>query len=189
MNPNNTQTLPPAGWYPDPAGSGGQAWWNGTSWGAPLSPPPPEKKGWYGRQMDRHLEAKGRKDHQIALVEVDRDHAGQQMYRGAFGGKAIEVYSGGFVRVANFVMRKSVPFEKLLSIQYSDNVSKKSGVGRAAGAVFTGGVNLITSNKRGDVFLTIVTEGNVYTLHEGTPNVMTMRDAQALAAAGQAVLA
>ncbi|HET9653980.1 MAG TPA: DUF2510 domain-containing protein [Kineosporiaceae bacterium] len=23
---------PPAGWYPDPGGSGKQRWWNGTTW-------------------------------------------------------------------------------------------------------------------------------------------------------------
>jgi hypothetical protein len=30
--PAAPQGPPPAGWYPDPAGSGGQRWWNGTAW-------------------------------------------------------------------------------------------------------------------------------------------------------------
>lgn len=32
-----TPPTPPPGWYPDPAGSGGRAYWNGREWG----PPPP----------------------------------------------------------------------------------------------------------------------------------------------------
>ena len=33
---------PPPGWYPDPTGSGGQSYWNGTAWGEP--PTEPKKK-------------------------------------------------------------------------------------------------------------------------------------------------
>ena len=31
-------TAPAAGWYPDPAGSGGQRWWNGSTWGEQVQP-------------------------------------------------------------------------------------------------------------------------------------------------------
>jgi len=33
-------TIPAAGWYPDPAGSGGQRWWNGSAWGDQVQPAP-----------------------------------------------------------------------------------------------------------------------------------------------------
>jgi hypothetical protein len=39
-----TQPLPPPGWYPDPAGSGGSRWWDGQGWSdavQPAGPPPP----------------------------------------------------------------------------------------------------------------------------------------------------
>ncbi len=45
----------PAGWYPDPAGGGGQRWWDGSAWaqqavgpmGYRMPPPPPTAtNGW-----------------------------------------------------------------------------------------------------------------------------------------------
>ena len=33
-------TTPAAGWYPDPAGSGGTRWWDGVAWGDQIQPAP-----------------------------------------------------------------------------------------------------------------------------------------------------
>jgi hypothetical protein len=33
-------TTPAAGWYPDPAGSGGSRWWDGIAWGDQVHPAP-----------------------------------------------------------------------------------------------------------------------------------------------------
>lgn len=38
--PVTTPPTPPPGWYPDPAGTVGRAYWNGREWGPPPSKPP-----------------------------------------------------------------------------------------------------------------------------------------------------
>jgi hypothetical protein len=35
-------TTSPAGWYPDPAGSGGLRWWDGVTWSDQVQPPVPQ---------------------------------------------------------------------------------------------------------------------------------------------------
>jgi uncharacterized protein YxjI len=52
-----TQPLPPPGWYPDPAGSGGTRWWNGVGWtdtvqAAATTPSPP---GYTGQALGSSL--------------------------------------------------------------------------------------------------------------------------------------
>ncbi|MGY1736520.1 phospholipid scramblase-related protein [Geodermatophilus sp. SYSU D00684] len=37
-----TQPLPPPGWYPDPAGSGGSRWWDGRTWTGHVQQPAPQ---------------------------------------------------------------------------------------------------------------------------------------------------
>lgn len=112
--------------------------------------------------------------------------AGDLIASGAFGGKTIHIHRNGYVRVAIF-MRDSVKFEKLIGIETSADITKKSGAGRAAGAMLTMGMNLASSNKRGDVYLTIVTETTAYALRQA-PSMGAPMTAQKLSAAGSAVI-
>ena len=53
----------------------------------------------------------------------------------------------------------------------------------------TFGANLVlTPNKRGDIYLTIVTEGDVYALRASPPTIFNIKAAQCLVAAGAGVL-
>ncbi|MEY2673395.1 MAG: hypothetical protein RLZZ508_1272 [Actinomycetota bacterium] len=79
--------------------------------------------------------------------------------------KRIEIFETGYVSIS-----RAEP-EKLLSIQSSINVSKKTGLGRAIGqtaAAFSPGMLAVgaTSNRRGDVYLMIITDKNTYSFKE-----------------------
>jgi hypothetical protein len=62
--------------------------------------------------------------------------------------------------------------EKLVSIEIdTQNVTKKTGIGRGIAAIATAGISLAaTESNRGDIYLTIVTENNSYSLHQTFPN-------------------
>jgi len=104
-----------------------------------------------------------------------------------FGGKTITIYSNGFVQVAGIL--SDPPPEKLVAIVADVQVTKKTGLGRGAAAVVTGGWSLATTpNKRGDIYLTIITERQSYKLHTQVPMDEDIKAVTALEAAGRAVL-
>lgn len=111
---------------------------------------------------------------------------GRQVANHTFGMRTVRIYDKGYVRVSMFGVGGD--FQQLLSIEASSDVSKKSGLGRGAVAIVTAGVNLAGSNKRGDVYLTIVTKGTTHVLHEDPPTVMNLRASKSLEAAGRAVI-
>lgn len=119
-----------------------------------------------------------------ALKTADEEQYGRMTATGVLGGKTVRIYDKGYVRVGVF----GGSYERLLSIEASHDVGKKTGVGRAAFAVATAGTNLLTSNKRGDVYLTIVTDKQTHVLHEEPPTARNIKQSKALEAAGQAVL-
>lgn len=73
--------------------------------------------------------------------------------------KKVSLHSKGFISGMG-----SRP-EKLLAISGQADISKKSGLGRAVGAVASAGWNLGLNNKRGDIYITIVTDVKTHTIH------------------------
>jgi hypothetical protein len=140
------------------------------------------------KAAERHRRRQAEQQARATKLAEDLSRAGSRVHSGTFGGKTVEVYANGYVRVAIF-MRESVPFQKLLSIEYSGDIQKKTGIGRAGTAMLTGGANLLlTPNKRGDVYLNIVTETDVFVLRASPPTVFNIKAAQSIAAAGEGVL-
>lgn len=111
--------------------------------------------------------------------------AGRQVASEVFGGKTVKIYQKGYVRVGMF---GKGPLEQLTSIEASSDVTKKTGVGRTAMAAMTLGANLATSNKRGDVYLTIVTDRTTHVLHEDPPTDRNLKASKTLEGAGRGVL-
>lgn len=73
-------------------------------------------------------------------------------------------------------------WEFLTGLEFSNDTTKKTGPGRAVGAIPTVGLNLLTPNIRGDIYLTVTTTGGAYVLHDGHPSVGTVTACRKLAA-------
>jgi hypothetical protein len=140
------------------------------------------------RKAARQREREAARTARAARQQEDLACYGRQVESKAFGGKIIRVHENGYVRLGG-AFGGAGDYERLLSIEASADVGKKSGLGRGTAAVMTGGINLLGSNKRGDVYLTIVTEKQTYPLRMSPPTAGNMTASKALEAAGKAVIA
>jgi hypothetical protein len=101
----------PAGWYPD--GQGRTRYWDGTAWtenthdhGAGASAPTDDKKdGAFARLKkaagDRSAEKREAKEAEERKWAEDVAAAGALVTSGTFGMSTVEIYEGGYVRVAS----------------------------------------------------------------------------------------
>lgn len=105
-----------------------------------------------------------------------------------FYNRMIVIYSKGYVLVSKSVFNPKGEPERLLAIDYSADITKKTGLGRATAAVLTSGLNLLSSNKRGDAYLTIVTDKQTYSLRSEAPTAFDTKNGQALASTARAIL-
>ncbi|TLP71795.1 hypothetical protein [Nesterenkonia sphaerica] len=119
-----------------------------------------KKQGFWAKTM---ADAKKSAEEAKARAAQARELAGNLITKQRFGGSTIEIYDGGYVRVAGFTS-DSTPYEKLKSIKHSFQVQDKSTGGRAMVGLMTGGVNYLASKEKRTVFLTIATDTRVHTL-------------------------
>jgi len=95
----------------------------------------------------------------------------------------VKVFKNGYVKVG------TNPIEELISISSSmENLGKKSAAGRAVGFYLTGGLNMLSPNKRGDITLTIATVNNLHVIHTDYPTETQLKGVLALETAGKAVV-
>lgn len=136
------------------------------------------------KAREKERQAREKADRQAS----DREMVGDQIASETFGINSVSIFANGYVRVGLALFSGKAPYERLLAIEASSDVSKKSALGRGAGAVVTMGFNLASSNKRGDVYLTIVTDRTTHVLHEEPPTAANLKASKKLEAAGAAVI-
>ena len=142
----------------------------------------------YEKREQKAVAKARRKADQEARAQDELERYGEKIAEEFFGMRTVRIYSNGYVRVSLPMLGANAQFERLLSIESSADVSKKSGLGRGAAAVVTGGYNLLSSNKRGDVYLTISTDVSTHVLHEDPPTAMNLKQVKRLEAAGSSVI-
>lgn len=107
-----------------------------------------------------------------------------------FATKWITIYSNGYVKVSGGMGILQGSVEKLVDIFGETDITKKTGLGRAAGAILTMGANVALSpNQRGNVYLTIATDRETYSILWERPDQASIRTMNRLVSAGKAALA
>ncbi|MFT4264829.1 MAG: hypothetical protein QM572_15700 [Nocardioides sp.] len=129
---------------------------------------------------------------------IEEERATRQAYgpecgSAVFGGHSVTFYRDGYVQVAK-PFQKNAPIERLVRIEFDANIQKKRGISRGAAAALTtvtmgAPVNLLGSNRRGDVFVTITTDQTAYVLSASPPTDANLQAARQLEATGLRVLA
>jgi hypothetical protein len=138
-----------------------------------------KQSGWQIARAERRVKRAARRAQDLTTY-------GRAVIERLFGGKRVGIYEFGYVRVDGGLLRG--PYRRLVEIEASSSIQKKSGMGRGAGALLTGGVNLLSSNTRGDVYLTIVTELGTEVLQASPPSKSSLATAKELETHGKRVL-
>lgn len=154
----------PAGWYPD--GAGNERYWDGAAWtdeirSPELLAPPPvastEKQGAFSKLGSAVKKAAA--DRQAAKDELAQKHAddeaaaGRLVTSGVFGMSTIEIYEGGYVRIAEGsdrnvqpeTIKRKTPYEKLRSIKFTPSDEERAAAAPSAPSVFAGTVGTAVS--------------------------------------------
>lgn len=137
------------------------------------------------KELQKSEKAQQKDEHKAATVAAataDPTKHGAVLAKETFSGKTVQIFQNGYVKVSGPLSRNA-PIERLISISDDANITKKTGLGRGLGFVATGGLNMLSSNKRGDIYLTIVTDQQTHLLHVEAPPAWEMKAAKKLAGA------
>lgn len=134
------------------------------------------------------LEARvqARKDDRAKQVAENLKAYGKEISRDVLGGKIVKFYDKGYVSVSAWGGGEP---EKLIDVTATADVSKKTGLGRAVVGVATVGLNIgATSNMRGDIYVSIVTEKTTHMIHVTPPSESSVKTARKIEATGKGLI-
>lgn len=140
------------------------------------------------RTQQRAEEQKAREKLKIAEAKSELEKYGRKVIEEACAGKLVRIYDKGYVRISGVFFKDGAAFEKLVAIEGSADVAKKTALGRTIMFGATMGLNMLTPDKRGDIYLTIATDQQTHMLHMSPPTERDMKAMHKLATAGQGVL-
>lgn len=137
----------PAGWYP--VGNGNERYWDGTAWtsqvrdSAPTAPAKISPFGKVGAALKKASAEKQAVKDEYSRQQAEYERAaGNLVTSGVFGTSTVEIYEGGYVRVATWPegvkasspasISKKTPYERLRSIKFTRSDRDGSGTGSSA---------------------------------------------------------
>lgn len=145
------------------------------------------------KEVNQELDSKKKLETKEAKAKEKREFEkkyGQVSISQPFGTKWITIYSKGYVKVSSGMGVFKGQVEKLIDIFGETDLTKKTGLGRAVGAVFTMGANLTLSpNQRGNIYLTIATDKSTHSLFWERPDASSIKTMNQIVSAGKAAIA
>lgn len=143
-----------------------------------------EKPQWKRLTRDERKARKERiKQRKAAGEKVHLEKYGKPIASGAFGWSLVEIYKSGHVRISGGAMLE------LRGIELTDLSTRKNQIGRVVGFLGTGGLNMATSTRKGEAFLTISTGSGIKTLKTSEVRPADIETANKLLSASKAVIA
>ena len=140
------------------------------------------------KTQQRIADQESREAERIAREKRELEHFGRKMLEETCAGKLVRIYEKGYVRVSGIFLKDGAVFEKLIAIESSADVAKKTALGRTIMFGATMGLNMLTPNKRGDMYLTIATDRTTHMLHMSPPTERELKAMHKIATSGQGVL-
>ncbi len=145
------------------------------------------------KEVNQELDSKKKLETKEAKAKEKREFEkkyGQISISQPFGTKWITIYSKGYVKVSSGMGVFKGQVERLIDIFGETDLTKKTGLGRAVGAVVTMGANIALSpNQRGNIYLTIATDRSTHSLFWERPDASSIKTMNKIVSAGKAAIA